>query len=234
MSLRANAPVFIPSAAVGDAGMQVSKGDQLIQQLAAAMRPSLPETEDRVIQKIASSAGDLLIQNLAVAMTSTLPDTLRKLPVAGIFCPYCIGGGACAFHKTAVSQTAKEILPCLDGCMLGSSPRPGCRAHLTASSSADKAIDLNSLDSEEASTDMETLETWYAGSDASDSSVTLQGDAGYSGSSTHPADQPRGSKSHNKIHDPSNEPVSQDYDGAGRANWRIATNPQRMSWAVAR
>lgn len=133
---RADAPAFIPQPLErGGAEERVSKGDQLIQELASAMtstvpakpRRKSPETHHKLIH--VQSPG--------------------KFPVAGIFCPYCISGAACAFHKGGM-QSKVRPMPVLD-----------------ASS--------DTQDSEEASTDAGGSEKWCAASDTSDSSSSPQG-----------------------------------------------------------
>ena len=52
--------------------------------------------------------GDLLIQQLAEAMASEIP--VAGLPVAGLFCPRCCHGLACAFHAPSTQQAS----PCSD------------------------------------------------------------------------------------------------------------------------
>jgi len=89
MSLRADAPAFVPSAAAVDTGLPLARGDQLIQELAALM--------------------------------SSSPDTqCCMLPAAGIFCPYCIAGVDCAFHKCTGPAGQKQARPSGDGNPLSS------------------------------------------------------------------------------------------------------------------
>lgn len=137
MKFRADAPAFVPKPSERGAGeKEVSKGDQLIQELASAMTSTapakpcrkLPETRCKIIQA---------------------PQSAGTFPVAGIFCPYCISGAACAFHKHGVQPKVRTI-PVLD-----------------ASS--------DTQDSEEASTDAGGSEKWCAASDTSDSSSSPQG-----------------------------------------------------------
>lgn len=139
MSLRANAPVFIPNTKSGkDAGKkQISKGDQLIQELASAL------TSNSSVPGPASSTP---------TPRSNIPETsCSKLPVAGIFCPYCTSGADCAFHKHAAPVQRKVQ-----------------RAALVDSSS-------ESQDFEEASTDAGGSEKWCAASDTSESSSSPRG-----------------------------------------------------------
>jgi len=92
MPLRATAPVFIPGAAKGHATSPLEKGDQLIQDLASAMLP--PGLEPPCWSR------------------KIMPE---EFPVAGIFCPYCIAGGACAFHKSAAPAPAKHAYSNAEG-----------------------------------------------------------------------------------------------------------------------
>lgn len=77
MDLRASAPEFVPAARKGilreaDGGVEENPGDRLIRQLAAA---------------------------LAAAPTEARP---YVIPAAGLFCPDCIAGRSCTFHRPTV------------------------------------------------------------------------------------------------------------------------------------
>lgn len=75
--------------------------------------------------------GDRLIQELAAAMTPSRSDAPGcMLPVAGIFCPYCIAGVACAFHKPAVPASGKATLPNANGYKLDGARSSKAHAHL--------------------------------------------------------------------------------------------------------
>lgn len=132
MYLRADAPAFVPHTSERGAGERVSKGDQLIQELASAMTSTVPAKPCR---KSSETHRSKLVPG--------------KFPAAGIFCPYCISGAACAFHKGGM-QSKVRPMPVLD-----------------ASS--------DTQDSEEASTDAGGSEKWCAASDTSDSSSSPQG-----------------------------------------------------------
>lgn len=179
MSLRANAPVFIPGAAKGHATSPLEKGDQLIQDLAAAMLPSRLE--------------------LPCWSRTAKPE---EFPAAGIFCPYCIAGGACAFHKSAVPAPAKHAYSNKDGCKFRAPPGlelheqnalmkaaasgisekvPACSLNSTrwrmhGSASVEECM-LDSVsetqDSEGASTDIGASEAWCGASDTSDPPPTV-------------------------------------------------------------
>lgn len=88
MPLRAGAPTFVPSQVMPQPKrLQKQRGDELIQQLADAMA----DTEE--------SGG-------AVADTEVLA---KKLPVAGLFCPYCSHGAACVFHGHGSAQQPRHV-----------------------------------------------------------------------------------------------------------------------------
>lgn len=136
MPLRADAPEFIPKAVARGNGMRVSRGDQLIQDLARAMEP----------QK-----------------TNILS---CKFPVAGVFCPYCVAGAGCAFHKAATTSEGTEEV--LNGRCHSLGSTPGVSQPPTQLT----------LDSEEASTDVGSSDGWCEASDldGSDSPVARGGD----------------------------------------------------------
>jgi len=125
MALRPDAPVFIPSAAARDIGRDLAKGDRLIQELATALmspgpdalrKQPVPESTAGVVppgagalccslprrNKTAHSLTSRVVSGLVPGLTSRC-----VLPASGIFCPYCIAGSACAFHKPSVP--GKEI-----------------------------------------------------------------------------------------------------------------------------
>lgn len=174
MSLRANAPVFVPGAAKGHATSPLEKGDQLIQDLAAAMLPPGPELP-----------------------CWSRPAKPEEFPSAGIFCPYCIAGGACAFHKSAVPSPAEHAYSNADGCKFRAPPGLELHAQHTLRKAAVRGIpekvpacSLNSTrwrmhgsasveecmldsvsetqDSEGTSTDIGASEAWCGASDTSD------------------------------------------------------------------
>lgn len=209
MALRAGAPVFIPGAAAGDAGMELSKGDRLIQELASAlMSPGLDELNKQPMREMVVPPGSdvpccLLarpsktchITKPKIVMGPVLDVTsLRILPAAGIFCPYCVAGVACAFHRSG-SLTTETHIP----------------ANVQASC---KLADSDAPDSEEASTDIDVSETCCAASDASDSQPTFLRDDMLDGivANDHSTCF-QGSKSHNKIHGIDNKAL------AGDAAW---------------
>lgn len=156
MCLRADAPVFIPGAVAAEVAVQPAAGDQLIQNLAAAMTPSHINSP--------SSA----------------------LPVAGIFCPYCIAGSFCAFHKATDVATAKHLpynanrssRTQLTVSKLYSKPDSNGSLHRRHGS---RALDI---DCEDTSTDVGGSETWCAVSDASDASSS-HGATSHAGASSH-------------------------------------------------
>jgi hypothetical protein len=124
MPLRAEAPAFIPKICMRNAGMQTSRGDQLIQELAGAIEPRKTSVCEFVQQAgseragMQRSRGDQLIHELAeaieprknhaVAIETRKTHVLSTYPAAGIFCPYCVAGGACAFHKAAETPRGKD------------------------------------------------------------------------------------------------------------------------------
>merc|ERR1719201_1545347 len=101
----------------------MSEGDRLIQELASALMSSgldaLSETPIRKTGAIAVPPGldapcrfiarrgqTCHIKKLKVGAEPVLGVTsLCLLPTAGVFCPYCIAGGACAFHRPAALYT---------------------------------------------------------------------------------------------------------------------------------
>lgn len=176
MCLRADAPVFIPGASAGVASLPLARGDQLIQELAAAMLP--PRAEPPRCSKRAE---------------------IQKLPVAGVFCPYCIAGADCAFHRCAVPDQSECPCPNMDFCKVRGPPgleMPSSHAPwkgagtisdstvlLNASCTATSCLEFleectpdgssEALDSEGASTDAGASEAGYEASDTSDPSPTL-------------------------------------------------------------
>jgi len=176
MCLRADAPVFIPGAAAGVATPPLAKGDKLIQELAAAMLP--PRSEPPRCSERAE---------------------IHKLPVAGVFCPYCIAGADCAFHRSAVPDQSERPRLNIDFCKVRGPPgleipsshapwkREGTisdstmlrNASCTATSCLafleECALDgiSEAPDSEGASTDAGASEAGYEASDTSGPSPTL-------------------------------------------------------------
>jgi hypothetical protein len=266
MSLRADAPVFIPSAAANDTGSTLAKGDQLIQDLAAAMTSSLPPTG--AIQKVSAGEGISMprthIDNdraspLRSLMTSSLPAMpFCMLPAAGIFCPYCIAGNDCAFHKSAVPAGGKQAL--LSGTCnhLGgtSGPRPHAQLAAARRFAADtdplvpdslKALvktervvnncveyrDVSSdlRDAEETSTDVGGSEG-CAASDASDSFPTFPENVRSIVRTGSPA-RSRGPNSHNNVDYMDND-VRAHHSQWGTCGIRVARRSQCNSRTLAR
>lgn len=133
------------------------------------------------------------------------------LPAAGIFCPYCVAGGACAFHRPAGLATENHI-PAnvqasdkLADCSDKRVADPGL--HFADGRCVAYARELmldsgsDAPDSEEASTDIDVSDAFCAASDASDLQPTFPRDEMIDGmlSNDH-SKRFQGSKSHNKIH----------------------------------
>jgi len=101
MSLRADAEVFIPGALARHEVPLLAKGDRLIQELAAILLPPTPPPPPPPPPCFSKTA------------------EFQELPAAGIFCPYCIAGADCAFHKSAIPDTAiLQFLMQPEGCKL--------------------------------------------------------------------------------------------------------------------
>lgn len=233
MALRADARVFIPGAAAGDAGMAMSKGDRLIQELASAlMSPRLDALSEQPMRKMVAAvvppgldAPCCLLARPNKTYHITKPKvvigpvlgvtSLRMLPAAGIFCPYCVAGDACAFHRPGGLATETHI-PAnvqafykLADCSDTRVGAPGCAAmELMLDGGSDAP------DSEEASTDIGVSDAFCAASDASDSQHTFPGGEMMDGIvANDDSKRFHGSKSHNKIHGIDKEPL------AGEAGW---------------
>jgi len=155
-----------------------------------------PSVEARIPPEMHTARGDRLIQDLAAAMMSSpCPDIpCRVLPSSGIFCPYCIEIGACAFHESAAPAKSPWTLPYTlrgaPGLTLPAQPIVSklSAMELTANSSAyfgsqafpqrivasslqyiGVEVGSDTMDSEEASTDVGGSEGCCAASDTSDS-----------------------------------------------------------------
>lgn len=133
MALRADAPVFIPSAAAKDVGMDLAQGDRLIQELAAALmspgpdarrKQPVPERTAAVFCPEPDALCCLLPRRNKTAhfltskiVSGAVPGLTSRcvLPASGIFCPYCIAGSACAFHKPPVPGKLTRTLPDEEG-----------------------------------------------------------------------------------------------------------------------
>jgi len=162
-----------------------------------------PSVEARIPPATHMARGDRLIQDLAAAMMSSpCRDTpCRVFPSSGIFCPYCIESGACAFHESAAPAKSPWSLPYTlrgaPGLTLPAQPIVSMLGamDLTANSSADfgsqacpQRIVASSLEcigmeggsdtmgSEEGSTDVGGSEGCCAASDTSDPCPAHPGD----------------------------------------------------------
>lgn len=188
-----------------------------------------PSVEARIPHAMHMARGDRLIQDLAAAMMySPCPDIpCRVLPSSGIFCPYCIESGACAFHGSAVPAKSPWTLPYTlrgaPGLTLPAQPFVSKLAamDLTANSSADFGSPAcpqriaatgpeyigveggsDTMDSEEGSTDVGGSEGWGAASDTSDPCPSHPGDfAAIIGSFPFPHDRHQHSCAPKSAHD---------------------------------
>jgi len=96
MDLRASAPEFVPSA----------RRPSVAREGGSTFATSPPANEELL--------GDRLIRQLAAAMAAAPSPTARSsgLTAAGLFCPACISGGPCAFHRpTSVGWAAPPPPP---------------------------------------------------------------------------------------------------------------------------
>lgn len=200
MGLRADAPVFTPGAVAVDAGVHLARGDRLIQELAAAL--PCPASASRPERPVS------------------------MLPADGIFCPYCIAGMACAFHKAAGTQTLRKVEVCkpvgAPGLTRMQPAAPtladiglGCNPSILDSKALFQAecafgscvadVEKMLLDAtSEASTDVSGSEAWCAASDTSEPSPTPPGISRGS-VITDPCELLCGPKPHTSLHHANNE-----------------------------
>lgn len=175
-----------------DLTVQLSRGDLLIAELAAAMMP-----------------------NPRPCNSGRREVTIKKFPAAGLFCPTCIEGSVCAFHSPtfardaacstqpmacagetsrcppcawqvtprvshffdASQQIEMTATPCIE-CWLngGSCPIHDCLQVLqchSAHPSGQEAVSSTLKDDEEASTDIVSSDQSYAGSECSEPTISF-------------------------------------------------------------
>jgi hypothetical protein len=101
MDLRADAPVFVPSAT------ETVLGDLLIQKLATEIEHAVPAETNRAPESSSKHAPKHCTPAKAKDPAPMVVSPLKNigdLPASGIFCPWCQMRAECAFHVSRSSQ----------------------------------------------------------------------------------------------------------------------------------